>query len=203
MTYTQNVRRQRVVIDAVNILIILTAASFLLFPILQPFLAQYIHDLQGFGSKLSRWRLLYLYIGGVSALVLIVHKHIYHRHSTVTKRICFASAAYLILFTCAQSYYFPALDHIKSARYAARDICRIKPQDAQVSFWKGKYNEGWNYYLQQAQIPVVNEKTLQSATNRVILAKTDYDQQPLIFAGYGAVKSYQVGSDDFRLYVKK
>jgi hypothetical protein len=39
--------------------------------------------------------------------------------------------------------------------------------------------------------------------HRVILAKADYDKQPLLSAGYGAVRSYQVGSDDFRLYVKR
>jgi 4-amino-4-deoxy-L-arabinose transferase-like glycosyltransferase len=203
ITYTQNSRIQRVLIDAVNTLIILTAASFLLFPFFQPFLAQYIHELHGFGENMPWWRVVFLYAGGLLSLFIIFYKYTIFRNFDPAKRIYIASTAFIILFICAQLYYFPALDHIKSARYAAEDICRIKPEDAQVSFWKGRYNEGWNYYLQQDQIPVLNEKTVQPAVHRVILAKADYDKQPLLSAGYGAVRSYQVGSDDFRLYVKR
>jgi hypothetical protein len=68
----------------------------------------------------------------------------------------FVSCAILVAIAMGQVYFIPYIDTVKSARAATAKIMEILPPGGSIAFYKKRYDNGWNFYLnRRARIPVV------------------------------------------------
>ena len=66
----------------------------------------------------------------------------------------------LILGAAAQIYYIPCIEPVKSARHAAQSISNLLPPNGTLAFYRRRYDNGWNFYLNRARIPVIRDQQI-------------------------------------------
>lgn len=132
----------------------------LVFPFLQPFLKGSYPELNIFrvsGADWRLWALLAMSFAAAGAcwkgLRLIKEKH----HLTACLLI---ALGYLFISGIGQIYYIPYIDPVKSARRASETIRTLLPQEGTVAFYRRRLDNGWNYYLDRAKIPIVTDEQI-------------------------------------------
>ena len=69
--------------------------------------------------------------------------------------------AFLILWAMGQVYYIHYIEPVKSARLASEKIKTMLPEDGTVAFYRKRFDNGWNFYLNRAQIPIIKNEDIQ------------------------------------------
>ena len=78
------------------------------------------------------------------------------------------AAGFLTIAGIGQVYYIPYIEPVKSARRAAQTIQSLLPQDGTVAFYRRRFDNGWNFYLDKPIIPVITNEQIKQA-------QPDYD----------------------------
>jgi 4-amino-4-deoxy-L-arabinose transferase-like glycosyltransferase len=142
------------------------ALVLLVFPILQPFLKNSYPVLKIFRVSAVDWRLWALFILGIAAagiirqgLKLVKEKH----HLTAGQ---YVAVGFLLVASIGQVYYIPYIDPVKSARQASKTIQNLLPQAGTVAFYRRRFDNGWNFYLDKAKIPIITDDRIKRAQPR-------------------------------------
>ena len=136
------------------------AFAVLVFPVLQPVLKNSYPVLNIFRISAADWRLWALVILGIAAVGIIRHglkltkeKH----HLTACQWV---ALGFLIIAGIGQVYYIPYIEPVKSARRAANSIQQLLPQEGTVAFYRRRFDNGWNFYLDRAKIPIITNEQI-------------------------------------------
>ncbi len=150
------------------------AFGLLVFPFLQPWLKDSYPVLNIFRVSAADWRLWALLILGIAAASIIWHgfrlakdKH----HLTACQWI---AVGFLTIAGMGQIYYIPYIEPVKSARRAARTIQNLLPPDGSLAFYRRRFDNGWNFYLDRAKIPFITAEQIKREQPRydlIILRK--------------------------------
>ena len=145
---------------------IIGVVGILVFPVLQPFLKGSYPVLNIFRVSAADWRLWTLMGMGIAAagicwkgLRLVKEK----RHLTACH---FIALGFLLIAGIGQVYYIPYIDPVKSARRASETIRKLLPQEGTLAFYRRRFDNGWNYYLDRAEIPVVTDEQIRQEQPR-------------------------------------
>ena len=133
----------------------LGAVALLIFPFLQPFLKDRYPQLEIFRLSVGDWRLwgligLCIVSAGFSWVgfgLIKTKRHLAASH--------FIAVAFLLIAAGGQAYYIPSIDPVKSARRASQIVQRLLPPEGSVAFYRRRFDNGWNFYLNRAEIPVI------------------------------------------------
>jgi hypothetical protein len=88
------------------------------------------------------------------------------------------AVAFLFVAGAAQIYYIPYIDPVKSARPVAEKIKALLPQKGTLAFYGRRFDNGWNFYLDRAKIPVITDeeiKQVQPQVDMIILMEKHLD----------------------------
>ena len=149
------------------------ACGLLVFPFLQPFLKDSYPELKIFRVSAADWRLWALFGLSIAAAViswkglkLVKEK----RHLTACHFVAFG---FIMMAGVGQIYYIPYIDPVKSARQASETIQKLLPQEGTVAFYRRRFDNGWNFYLHRAKIPIITDEQIRQAQPRydVIILK--------------------------------
>ncbi|RTZ98518.1 MAG: hypothetical protein DSY90_04230 [Deltaproteobacteria bacterium] len=142
------------------ILVLVILGVLMLFPAVVPILKDRFSVLSIFPFDLADWHLWGIYIPGVLAVGLIrqAFKHLHVRQHRVACNL--VAVSLLLGFAIVQLYYIPHVDRVKSARYASQTIRSILPAGGSVAFYGRRFDNGWNFYLQRAKIPVITDEQI-------------------------------------------
>jgi hypothetical protein len=142
------------------------ACGLLIFPLLQPFLKDSYPVLNIFRVSAADWRLWVLLALSIAAagiiwkgLKLVKEK----RHLTACH---FVAIGFLIMAGIGQIYYIPYIDPVKSARRASKTIRRLLPQEGTLAFYRRRFDNGWNFYLDRKKIPIITDKQIRQEQPR-------------------------------------
>ncbi len=132
----------------------------LVFPLTLPFLKDSYAVLNIFPVSAGDWRLWALFGLCIAAagilrqgLKLVKEK----RHLVACNLV---AIGFLIIIGMGQIYYIPYIDSVKSARRASEVIRQLLPQEGTVAFYKRRFDNGWNFYLDRAKIPIITDKQI-------------------------------------------
>lgn len=145
----------------VGIITLLGSLALLVFPLVLPVLKNHFPELMIFPVSINDWRLWSLFGSGLAAVGILWQglrlvqgrQHVW-ACNTVALAILFLAGA-------AQIYYIPYIEPVKSARRAAQTISNLLPPDGTLAFYRRRYDNGWNFYLNRARIPVIRDRQLQ------------------------------------------
>jgi hypothetical protein len=191
--------------------VLAAAAGLLLFPFSLPFLKARIRELAIFPLSPFDIRLLSVYALGLIALIFLWNAFKLQKTNRHRKTCHHIAVACLLIGGMAQVYYIPNIDPVKSARRASQGIQAMLRPGETIAFYKRRYDNAWNFYLNRLQIPVTTlEDTRRSgARYDVIISqekRMDELQELIDKYGYQVAAVYPVGSRDFvvlRLIHKK
>ena len=68
--------------------------------------------------------------------------------------------AFLVVSGMVQTYYIPSIEPVKSARHAVATIETIIPTGATIAFYRKRFDNGWNFYLNRARIPELADEDI-------------------------------------------
>lgn len=181
-------------------LIAVVLVAFVSFPVLQPFLTEHFEELRIFDT-VAGWRIgaFYLEMALAAAALVLGYKMALRR--SMSHEIYAFSVAFLLLFAGMQLYVVPAVDHVKSARYASVLAKSLMPPDGRAAFYGGRYTDGWNFYLDQPVIPEVDAQALQTRAYGVVIGEKKHSRDVVKKAPYVIAREIQVGGDLFYLFV--
>ena len=105
-----------------------------------------------------------------------------------------------------QIYYIPYIDPIKSARQASETIQKLLPRKGTLAFYRRRFDNGWNFYLDRARIPIITDEQIRRAQPRydVIILKEKHLnllKAVLNMDNYGIAAVEPVGSNRFVLLI--
>jgi len=147
--------------------------ALLVFPLLLPFLKDSYPVLNIFPVSAGDWRLWALFGLCIAAagilrqgLKLVKEK----RHLVACNLV---AIGFLIITGIGQIYYIPYIDPVKSARRASEIIRQLLPREGTVAFYRRRFDNGWNFYLDRAKIPIITDKQIKQKQPRydVIILK--------------------------------
>lgn len=148
-------------IQLAGIITFIGIVGLMLFPVLLPFLKNNFPQLSIFPVAVNDWRLWALYGMGIVAAVIIIKGigHARKRDHLFAGNLI--AIAFLIIAAMGQVYYIPYIEPVKSARIASEKIKTLLPDDGRVAFYRRRFDNGWNFYLNRAQIPIVTNEEIQ------------------------------------------
>lgn len=176
----------------------------LLFPAAAPFLKGKFPVLAIFPFAIGDWRLWGGYALGILAAAIIWQALIQlkaQQHQTACNLI---AVGLLLGFGILQLYYMPNIDRVKSARHAAQTIRSILPAGGSIAFYDRRFDNGWNFYLKRAKIPVVTDELLKQHPvhyDLIILRKKHLEmlEKAMPLTHYNIAAIEPVGSKKFVL----
>lgn len=134
--------------------------ALMVFPLILPFLRNQLPVLAIFPLAVGDWRLWTVYLLGVVAVSLLwegVQLAKAKRPLTACNLIAFA---FLAAVGISQTFYIPYIDPVKSARGASKTIQMLLPSAGTVAFYNRRFDNGWNFYLDRAKIPVITDEDI-------------------------------------------
>ena len=123
-------------------------------------------------------------------------------------RACYLTALALLMgYGIFQLYYVPRIEPIKSARHAASTIQAILPQGAMIAFYGRRFDDGWNFYLNRARIPVLTDEEIKQHPqdyDMIILREKHLDKLKKVMpmSAYEIAAIEPIGSKRFVLLKK-
>jgi len=154
--------RQKVAWVRIGGMVILTGTlGVLAFPLVVPILKNKLPILKIFPTAAGDWRLWALYGMGAAAAVLLWQGLKSAKAGLYLPACKLMALAVLVVSGMLQTYYFPYIDSVKSARHAAATIQRILPAEATIAFYGRRFDNGWNFYLNRARIPELTDEDIQ------------------------------------------
>ncbi len=186
------------------ILILAIFLLLLIFPAVAPFLKSKFPVLAIFPFTIGDWRLWGLYGLGILAAVLIrqaLKQLQAKQHRTACNLI---ALTLLTAFGILQLYYISHIDRVKSARHASETIESILPAGGSIAFYGRRFDNGWNFYLKRAKIPVVTDEQIKKHLPRydlIILRKKHLErlEKVMPLTRYKIAAIEPVGSKKFVL----
>lgn len=148
-------------IQFAGILTFIGVVGLLLFPVLLPYLKEIYPQLSIFRAAINDWRLLALYGMGIIAAVILVKGLGAARKRDHLFAGDLIALAFLFIWAMMQVYYFHYIEPVKSARLASESIKTMLPEDGTVAFYRKRYDNGWNFYLNRAKIPIIRNEDIQ------------------------------------------
>ena len=133
-----------------------------------PFLKSSFPVFKIFRVSAGDWRLWSLFGLGAAAAVSIWHglKLVIEKRHVRASNVF--AIALLVMAAIGQIYYIPYIDPVKSAKKASGTIEKLLPQQGSIAFYRRRYDNAWNFYLDRAKIDIV---TLLPRPNRNHLKK--------------------------------
>ena len=151
---------------SVSLVVILTlvgAVAILTLPPALPVLKDRFVELAIFPLAASDWRLWALFGFGLAGIV-ILYRGLRLARARQHMWACNSVAlGLLILGAAAQIYYIPYIEPVKSARQAAQSISSLLPPDGTLAFYRRRYDNAWNFYLNRAKIPVIRDEHIKKS----------------------------------------
>jgi len=147
-------------IQIVGIMTLIGVASVLLFPVILPYLKDTYPELNIFSVRLSDWR---LWVSGAMGIIaaIIIFKGIQlageKRHLLASNLI---ALALLIVIAIGHIYYIPSIEPVKSARRASQKVDALLSEDGTVAFYRRRFDNGWNFYLNRGKIPIITDQDI-------------------------------------------
>jgi hypothetical protein len=141
-------------------MILVGVMAVLLFPLSLPFLTAKFDVLTIFHVSAGDLRLWALGALGFAAAAIIWFglKMVGAKRHLMACNII--ALAFLFLTAMGQMYYIPCIDPVKSARRASDTIKELLGQDGTVAFYRRRLDNGWNFYLDRAKIPIVTDEAI-------------------------------------------
>ncbi len=162
MRWTERKESSRSV-PLVAILTLIGTFALLAFPLALPVLKDHFSELAIFSVSAGDWRLWALFGLGIAA-IFILYRGLKLARTRQHMWACNSVAlAFLVLGAAAQIYYIPCIEPVKSARQAAQSISNLLPPDGTLAFYRRRYDNGWNFYLNRARIPVIRDEEIQKS----------------------------------------
>jgi hypothetical protein len=173
-----------------------------------PFIKDSYPALDIFPVSAADWRLWALFAMGVAAAGFIRQALNLWRQKRHLMAGNLIAVAVLIMAGIGQLYYIPYIDPVKSARRASQTIQRLLPREGTVAFYRKRYDNGWNFYLQKAKIPIITDEQIrrqQPSHDVIILRKKHLDllKEVLAMESYRIAAVEPVGSKEFVLLKHK
>jgi hypothetical protein len=78
----------------------------------------------------------------------------------------FVAIGFLMIAGIGQIYYIPYIEPVKSARRASKTIQKLLPQEGTLAFYRRRFDNGWNFYLDRAKIPIMTDELIRQAQPR-------------------------------------
>ncbi len=150
-------------VPLVGILTLVGTVALLAFPLALPVLKDHFAELVIFPVSAGDWRLWMLYGFGVAAIAILYRGLRLARDRQHSWACNSVALAFLILAAAAQLYYIPYIEPVKSARQAAQSITNLLPPDGTLAFYRRRYDNAWNFYLNRAKIPVIRDEQIQKS----------------------------------------
>ncbi len=142
------------------VLALASLGLLLAFPLVAPLLTGKFPVLAIFPLAISDGRLWGVYGLGMLAAG-IIRQAFQQLNAGQHRAACNLIAVSLLLgFAMLQLYYMPHIDRVKSARHASQTIRSILPAGGSIAFYGRRFDNGWNFYLQRAIIPVVTDEQI-------------------------------------------
>jgi 4-amino-4-deoxy-L-arabinose transferase-like glycosyltransferase len=150
-------------VPLVAILTLIGTFALLAFPLALPVLKDQFTELVIFPVTAGDWRLWALFGFGAAASVIQYRGLMLARARQHIWACNSLAIGLLILAAAAQLYYIPYIEPVKSARQAARSISNLIPPEGTLAFYRRRYDNGWNFYLNRARIPVIRDEQIQKS----------------------------------------
>ena len=131
--------------------------AILAFPIAVPFLKANFPLLKIFPVTAQDWRIWTMYAIGLAALVMLTQGLKSAKTGFHLRAITLIALAFMVVSGIYQMYYIPCIDYVKSARHAVATIQAILPAEGKAVFYRRRYDNGWNFYLNRDKIPVLTD----------------------------------------------
>jgi 4-amino-4-deoxy-L-arabinose transferase-like glycosyltransferase len=154
-------------IKITGMLVMAGACGLLLFPFTLPWLKNKVPQLGIFPVDPADWRLWFMAVLAIAAVGMLwqVTKIAKHNHHHLAVNLL--AVAFLLVAGAAQIYYIPYIDPVKSARPVAEKIKALLPQEGTLVFYNRRFDNGWNFYLDRAKIPVITDEEIKQAQPQV------------------------------------
>ena len=72
----------------------------------------------------------------------------------------FVAIGFLMIAAIGQVYYIPYIEPVKSARRASQTIQQLLPPEGTVAFYRRRFDNGWNIYLNRDKIPIITDEQI-------------------------------------------
>jgi hypothetical protein len=183
------------------------ACGLLLFPLILPLLKNTYPELDIFPLDPGDWRLGFMVVLGIAAVGLVWQGLRITKDNRHHLAVGLLAVAFLLVAGAAQVYYIPYIDPVKSARAVAEKINTLLPREGTLAFFSRRYDNGWNFYLDRAKIPVITDeeiKQVQPQVDMIILMEKhlDFLKTVLNMDHYEIAAIESVGSRRFVLLKK-
>jgi 4-amino-4-deoxy-L-arabinose transferase-like glycosyltransferase len=177
----------------VGILALVVGIALLIFPSSLPLLKDKYSVLKIFPLSVTDWRLWAIYGSGILAAATLWKGFDLARRRQNVRACRLIAIALLVLFGMYQIYYIPCIEPVKSVKQACEEMKTILPADGTIAFYKKRYDNGWNFYLNRAEIPVITVEELKQNQPRfdVILLRKKHLQE---FQAMIPQNNYQIAS---------
>ena len=177
----------------VGIITLIGSLALLIFPLVLPLLIDHFPELTIFPVSIGDWRLWSLFGLGLAAVGILwqglkwvrARQHVW-ACNTVALAILFLAGAF-------QIYYIPYIEPVKSARHAAQTVSSLLPPDGTLAFYRRRYDNAWNFYLNRAKIPVIRDQQIrqhQPQHDLIILRQKHMD----LLTGVLNMDRYKIGA---------
>ena len=134
--------------------------GILAFPIVAVFFKNQYPVLKIFPLSVGDWRLWAMYATGMAAAAML-WVGIKAAKNRCHLRACnLMGLALMVVSGIFQLYYVPSIEPVKSARHATATIQAILPEEATIAFYGRRFDDGWNFYLNRARIPVLTDEDI-------------------------------------------
>jgi hypothetical protein len=158
--WTEN-RQKAAWVRVCGMVILAGTLSVLVFPLVVPFLKNKLPVLKIFSTAVGDWRLWAMYGMGAAVAVLLWQGVKSTQAREYLPACNWMAIAVLMVSGMLQTYYFPSIDSVKSARHAAATIKSILPDTATLAFYGRRFDNGWNFYLNRTRIPELEDEDIQ------------------------------------------
>jgi 4-amino-4-deoxy-L-arabinose transferase-like glycosyltransferase len=156
-------------IKIAGFLVMAGAFGLLLFPLILPLLKNTYPELGIFPLDPGDWRLGSMVVLGIAAVGVVWQGLKFAKDNRHHLAVNLLAGAFLLVTGAAQIYYIPCIDPVKSAKPAAEKIKAMLTEDATVAFYGRRFDNGWNFYLNRAKIPVLTDEEIKAEQPKVDL----------------------------------